>query len=60
MQEAAKGTQDVGSNIDKAAGAVTETGTAATQVFDGSQELSKQSVLLNDQVKTFLDQIRAA
>jgi methyl-accepting chemotaxis protein len=60
VQEAATGTQDVGSNIEKVAGAVTETGTAATQVFDGSQELSKQAVLLSDQVKAFLEQVRAA
>ena len=60
VQEASRGTQDVNSNISKVTEGANETGAAAQQVNTASEELSQQATGLTDQVKIFLDKVRAA
>ncbi len=59
VQQAATGTQEVSANINGVQQAASETGSAATQVFEATRELSKQSELLSGQVDSFLAEIRA-
>jgi methyl-accepting chemotaxis protein len=60
VQEAARGTQDVNENISKVSAGANETGSAASQVLSATAELSQQATMLGDNVKTFLDKVRAA
>ncbi|CAA2100330.1 Methyl-accepting chemotaxis protein 4 [Methylobacterium bullatum] len=60
VAQAATGTSEVTSNISGVAGAAEETGAAASQVLDAAGELSRQSEHLNDEVRRFLDTVRAA
>jgi methyl-accepting chemotaxis protein len=60
VQEAARGTQDVTSNIAGVQQAANETGAAATQVLGAAEELSQQSKDLAGQVNRFLADVRAA
>ncbi|MBT6828826.1 MAG: methyl-accepting chemotaxis protein, partial [Rhodospirillaceae bacterium] len=60
VQEAATGTQEVSSNISGVHEAAQETGSAAVQVKNAATELSQQSILLRQEVETFLKEIRAA
>jgi len=60
VQEAATGTQEVTSNISGVHEAAQETGSAAVQVKNAATELSQQSVVLRQEVETFLKEIRAA
>lgn len=60
VMEAARGTQDVSANISQVNASAAETGTAADQVLSATRELSQQSDSLSQQVKTFLEQVRAA
>ena len=60
VQEAAKGTQEVSANITGVSQAAGATGAAAAQLLATSEEIGKQSDVLGQQVKTFLDRARAA
>ena len=60
VQEAARGTQDVTSNIAGVQQAANETGAAATQVLGAAEQLSQQSKDLASQVNRFLADVRAA
>lgn len=60
MQTASTGTQTVSRNLDDVSSSATQTGAAAEQMFQASQELSKQAESLNTQVDIFLAKIRVA
>jgi methyl-accepting chemotaxis protein len=60
MQTASTGTQTVSKNLDDVSSSATQTGAAAEQMFQASQELSKQAESLNTQVDVFLNKIRSA
>jgi methyl-accepting chemotaxis protein len=60
VQKVAKGTEDVRSNIGGVSQAAGATGSAATQVLGASKQLSRLSESLRDEVRDFLDRVRAA
>jgi methyl-accepting chemotaxis protein len=60
VQQAAKGTEEVSSNISGVSEAATQTGAAAAQVLASSGELSKNGEQLKAQVEAFLQEVRAA
>ena len=60
IQEAARGTQDVSSNIGGVSQAASETGLTATQLLSSANELSQQSEMLRSSVEGFFATIRAA
>ncbi len=60
IQEAARGTQDVSSNIGGVSQAASETGLTATQLLSSANELSEQSEMLRSSVEGFFATIRAA
>ncbi len=60
VQEAARGTHLVTTNITDVSNGATQTGSAATQVLGAAGELSRQSEVLRTEVERFLAGIRAA
>jgi methyl-accepting chemotaxis protein len=60
VQEAARGTDEVSGHIVKVSDGANETGEASTKVLNASKNLADQSVLLSDEIKAFLDAVRAA
>jgi methyl-accepting chemotaxis protein len=58
VDQAAIGTQEVSRNIGNVETAAAETGQAATQISESSQELSVQADLLKREMTKFLDQVR--
>jgi len=60
VQQAAKGTQDVNQNIESVSKAAGETGSAAGQVLNASQEMARQAEGLRSEVERFLKEIRAS
>ncbi|MBI3507350.1 MAG: MCP four helix bundle domain-containing protein [Proteobacteria bacterium] len=60
VAQAAQGTQEVSRNIAGVNEAASQTGTAAGQVLESSDELSKNSEALRQQVDAFLREVRAA
>jgi methyl-accepting chemotaxis protein len=60
IQQAARGTQNVSSNIGGLSKAASETGQTAAQLLRASNELSQQSDTLRSQVEGFFATIRAA
>lgn len=60
VQEAARGTEDVNINIVKVSQGAAETGSSSSQVLAATNELSQQANQLGDQVKSFLERVRAA
>jgi methyl-accepting chemotaxis protein len=60
VQQAAAGTQEVTGNITTVNHAAAETGQTAKQVLHASEELTAQGDLLRQDVKEFLESIRAA
>jgi methyl-accepting chemotaxis protein len=59
-EQAARGTDEVSSNIAGVNQAASETGAAAAQVLSSPSELSKQSETMRTEVEQFLANIRAA
>jgi len=60
VQQAAKGTQDVNQNIESVSKAAGETGSAAGQVLNASQEMARQAEGQRSEVERFLKEIRAS
>ncbi len=60
VQQAATGTQDVKTNIADVGHAVDETGGRAAALLDSSENLSRQTVMLEKEVGKFLTTVRAA
>ncbi len=60
MQSAASGTQTISQNLNDVSSSASQSGNAAEQMFNASQELSKHAEGLNTQVDAFLSKIRAA
>jgi len=60
MHQASQGVQNITDNISNITKGASEADHAAKEVLTAAQELSKQSELLNQQVKYFLDGVRAA
>lgn len=60
VQQAAAGTQEVTGNVTTVNKAAAETGQTAKQVLNASEELTTQGELLRQDVKEFLQSIRAA
>ncbi|MGC2083872.1 MAG: methyl-accepting chemotaxis protein [Bradyrhizobium sp.] len=60
VQDAARGTRDVNSNISGVQQAADQTGQAAQQVLSAASQLSSQSRDLAGQVNRFLSEVRAA
>ena len=60
VQEAARGTHQVSTNIAGVRQAVDDSGVAAAQVLNAAEGLSRQSSDLTDQVNQFLSAVRAA
>jgi methyl-accepting chemotaxis protein len=60
VQEAARGTHEVNENIARVSAGTNETGSAASQVLAATADLSQQATVLGDDVKTFLEKVRAA
>jgi methyl-accepting chemotaxis protein len=60
VQQAARGTHEVTSNISGVQQAANDTGTAATQVLGAAEQLSRQSNDLASEVNRFLADVRAA
>jgi len=60
VQQASVGTRSVASNIQGVKEAANETATAASQVLQAAADLAKQGVVLSDEVRSFLDGVRAA
>ena len=60
MQEAAKGTGEVSSNMDGISKAAAETGAASGQVLSSTQELSQQATRMSHEINKFLQTVRAA
>ncbi len=58
VDQAAIGTQEVSRNIGSVESAAAETGHAAAQISESSQELSVQADLLKREMTKFLDQVR--
>jgi methyl-accepting chemotaxis protein len=60
VEQAAKGTADVASNITKVSIGAVETGSASTQVLQAARSLSSESAHLKSAVESFLTTVRAA
>jgi methyl-accepting chemotaxis protein len=60
VQDAARGTRDVSTNIAGVRRAVDDSGAAAGHVLNAAEDLSRQSRDLTDQVNQFLSAVRAA
>ncbi|HEY0329920.1 MAG TPA: HAMP domain-containing methyl-accepting chemotaxis protein [Rhodopseudomonas sp.] len=60
VQQAAKGTQLVSTNITDVQRGASETGSASSQVLSAAQSLSGESTRLRHEVGRFLDSVRAA
>ncbi|TQV75839.1 methyl-accepting chemotaxis protein [Denitrobaculum tricleocarpae] len=60
VDEVAEGTKEVTASINEVNGAATRSGEAAAQVLRTAEELSRQSDALRDQVKRFLEDVKAA
>ncbi|MDE2376930.1 methyl-accepting chemotaxis protein [Bradyrhizobium sp.] len=60
VQQAALGTTEISSNVSGVRQAASDTGAAAHQVFQASNELSQQSEMLRKEVELFLGNIKAA
>jgi methyl-accepting chemotaxis protein len=60
VQQAAAGTQEVTTNIAGVKDAAMVTGVAANDVLGAAGELSRQSVVLSDEVNRFLSEVQAA
>jgi methyl-accepting chemotaxis protein len=60
VQQAAQGTSEITSNVSGVQQAAGDTGAAAHQVLEASNELSKQSETMRNQVESFLHNIKAA
>lgn len=58
VEQAAAGTREVSSNIDGVNEAITETGSAASQITGAAGELSQQAELLKSEVANFLKILR--
>ncbi len=59
VEMASIGTGEVSSNIVGVQGAAGETNLAANQIYDSAQSLASQAQVLNQEVATFLQQVRA-
>ncbi len=59
VEQAALGTQEVSRNIAEVEAASRETGRAAEQTNEAATELSRQGGVLRQEVRRFLDQVRA-
>lgn len=57
--EAAQGTKEVTVNISHVSQGAEETGNSAHQLLDAAKDIARQSVMLRDQVGTFLSAIKA-
>ena len=60
VEEAARGTQGVSSNISAVTEAASHTGVAASQVLAAAGELARNGEVLRGQVASFLSEVRAA
>ena len=60
MQEAAQGTEEVTVNMVDVKDGAEETGGAASQVLEATNDLSKQAVTLRQEIDKFLTTVRAA
>ena len=60
VQQAAQGTEQVSSNITDVQRGATATGSASAQVLSAAQSLSSESGRLKQEVRKFLDTVRAA
>ncbi|HIJ37470.1 MAG TPA: methyl-accepting chemotaxis protein, partial [Rhodospirillaceae bacterium] len=60
IEEATTGTREVTNNIANLAQSATETGEMAQQVFLSANSLLDESAKLENEVQTFLDQVRRA
>ena len=60
IQEAARGAQEVSTNITGVSLAAAETGKASTSVLSSAKDLSGQADRLRERVSTFFEEIRAA
>jgi len=60
VQQAAKGTQEVSSNIAGVKQAATDTGAAASQVLGSAQQLSREAEALTGEVDRFIGGVKAA
>lgn len=60
VQTAAQKTTEVTGNVRRVSEATTETGHAASEVLQTSDELAKQSQSLDDRMRKFLEDLRAA
>lgn len=58
VQQAATGTNEVSTNITEVTTATSKTGTAANEIVTVSDNMAEQSTHLQDEVGTFLEQIR--
>ena len=60
VQEAARGTQEVSANIGGVSQAANNTGEIASQLLNGSNELSRQAAQLRTEIETFFAAVKAA
>ena len=60
MQQAAKGTAEVATNITDVNRGAAETGSASSQVLKSAQSLAQESTMLKSEVEKFLATVRAA
>ncbi|MBT7665351.1 MAG: methyl-accepting chemotaxis protein [Rhodospirillaceae bacterium] len=60
IQQAAQGTDEVPANIVNVSEGASQTGNESAQVLDATNELSRQSVMLDQEIRTFLDKVRIA
>lgn len=59
VDQASQGTAEVSHNIQSVEEAAGETGAAATQISNAASDLSRQAEILGEEVKSFLNQVRA-
>jgi methyl-accepting chemotaxis protein len=60
VQQASQGTQQVSENITDVQRGAVETGSASTEVLSAAKSLASDSTRLKDEVKSFLEAVRAA
>jgi methyl-accepting chemotaxis protein len=60
VQQASQGTQEVSANITDVQRGAVETGAASTQVLSAAKSLATDSTRLKDEVRNFLEAVRAA
>lgn len=60
VQQAAAGTQEVSSSISSVSQAASDTGTAASEILRSAEGMSAQSEALQQEVQSFLKQVRTA